>query len=330
MEKMWALNVHMSWNWNEGLVSKRPFEFDDKAWDEVLEEASSAGINTIIFDLLDGISYGSHPEIALEGAWSRERMRKELKKLKSLGMKAIPRLNFSATHSTWLGEYSRMISSKIYYQVCRDLIFEVAELFGHPSYIHLVMDEENIKHFRENGFTVCRGGEYMWHDLQFLFDCVRDTGATPWIAQDLLFGNTEEFVKRVSPEDVLISPWYYHSLLPEHFMPITRRQETIDYYAQDKYKGMNIVYCEDDPSCVRFREKALCGVPYGYRYAPCVSFVNRNEYNFIDMLQYFKNGVPDEQLEGFVVGTFTLMTESKKDYIIKNIHMLRDARKVVY
>ncbi|MBQ1229154.1 MAG: uracil permease, partial [Firmicutes bacterium] len=40
----------------------------------------------------------------------------------AMGITIIPKLNFSTNHDVWLGEYSRMVSTSIYYGVCRDLI----------------------------------------------------------------------------------------------------------------------------------------------------------------------------------------------------------------
>lgn len=66
-------------------------------------------------------------------------------KASDLGIKLIPKLNFSATHDAWLGEYERMVSTKTYYTVCQDIINEIYEVFEHPDYIHLGMDEEDSR-----------------------------------------------------------------------------------------------------------------------------------------------------------------------------------------
>ena len=41
-----------------------------------------------------------------------------------------------------VGIYERMVSTPIYYQVCKDLIEEAYEMFDHPEFIHIGMDEE--------------------------------------------------------------------------------------------------------------------------------------------------------------------------------------------
>ena len=59
-------------------------------------------------------------------------MREEVRLLRDKGIELIPKLNFSATHHLWLGDYRRMLGLPKYYEVCRDLITEVANLFDHP------------------------------------------------------------------------------------------------------------------------------------------------------------------------------------------------------
>ena len=101
--------------------------------------------------------------------------------MRELGLEPIPKLNFSAGHDPWLGQYSRMVSSDIYYGVCRDLIAEVAELFDTPRFFHLGMDEETAEIQRHNNLVVVRQHELWWHDMYFLFDEVERACARPWV-----------------------------------------------------------------------------------------------------------------------------------------------------
>ena len=142
MGKIWGIMVYLSHNmWRK---KDTKLDFEDEAWEEILKISAEAGMNTILLDVGDGVQFGSHPELAVEGSWTRQRVHSEVKKAKAMGLDIVPKLNFSATHDFWLGEYARMISTKYYYTVCRDLIREVYELFDHPKYIHLGLDEENL------------------------------------------------------------------------------------------------------------------------------------------------------------------------------------------
>ena len=132
---IWANLLHLSYNmwcdWENpekfsGYNNFRPkLRFEDAFWDELLERNAAAGVNMIVLDLGDGVRYQSHPEIAVEGAWTPQQLRDEIKICRGMGLEVIPKLNFATTHDAWLGPYARMVSTPTYYSVCRDLINEV-------------------------------------------------------------------------------------------------------------------------------------------------------------------------------------------------------------
>jgi len=326
-EKMWALLVPLSKNWEPKQCGRL---FDDGIWEKVVTEAVNSGVNTIVFDLLDGICYGSHPEIALEGAWTRQRMRQEIRRLKELGIQAIPKLNFSATHDGWLGRYERMLSTPTYYKVCRDLITEAAELFDHPKYIHLGMDEEDARHAKVSQLAVYRHKELLWHDLQFYFDCVRDTGATPWIWADPCFEYPEDFRKQIQTDDLVLSPWMYNAIYPEHLTPVSSRQVYVDYYSKEPYASLNMQFVEEDPFVIRFMNHALPCINDGYTVIPCVSTVNRCRYNAVDTLRYFKENADSERVVGFITSPWQALIPQKEGLILQDIRVFGKAKQEIY
>ncbi len=180
----------------------------DDVWGKIVNRMAEAKLNTILIDLGEGIQYQSHPEIAIEGSWSIEKLRKELARLRGMGLEPIPKLNFSACHDTWLGEYSRMLSTQKYYSVCADLIKEVCEIFDYPRFFHLGYDEETADHQRTYDYVVIRQGELWWHDFLFFVKTVEDLNVRPWIWSDFCWKHKEEFMKRM-PKSVLQSNWYY-------------------------------------------------------------------------------------------------------------------------
>lgn len=88
-----------------------------------------------------------------------------------MGLEPVPKLNFAAGHDIWLGEYSRMVTTKKYYEVCGHLIEEVAHIFDKPRFFHLGMDEENAEDQRYLDLVVIRQNDLWWHDFNFL--CMR-------------------------------------------------------------------------------------------------------------------------------------------------------------
>ncbi|HLU88786.1 MAG TPA: hypothetical protein VKZ51_03065 [Cyclobacteriaceae bacterium] len=230
---IWAGLLHLSYNmWEDRVPSKykdenynyatcqeawewahpyRPFlTFDEPTWNALLREMASAGMNMVVIDVGDGIQYESHPEISVRHAWTHEKLRSELVKMRKMGLEPIPKMNFAASHDIWLGEYSRMVSTKKYYEVCRNLIHEVCSLFDRPRFFHLGMDEETAQHQRRLDYAVMRQNDLWWHDFYFLVDEVEKNNVRPWVWSDYAWNHAEMFFKKM-PRSVLQSNWYYGS-----------------------------------------------------------------------------------------------------------------------
>jgi len=215
---IWACLIHLGYNmWGEedaeehprNYYTARPYlRFDAGVWNALLERMVDAGFNMVLIDLGDGVRYESHPEIAVRRAWTPKRLRRELSKLRGMGLEPIPKLNFSATHDVWLGPYSRCVSSSAYYKVCRDLIREVIDLFDKPRFFHLGMDEETAHHQRRYQYVVMRQRDLWWHDLHFLAESVEKRGVRPWVWSDYVWHHPETFFEKM-PKSVLQSNWYY-------------------------------------------------------------------------------------------------------------------------
>ena len=212
---MWAYLIHLSSNmWGDPGSREKYSRYDDylitedTVWKSVIGFLPSQGINTVLIDVGDAVEYESHPEIAVAGAWSKDKLKAELDRIRSLGMTPLPKLNFSACHDTWLGKYSRMLSTPEYYQVCRDVITEVAELFDHPAYFHLGLDEENLQNQIKYAYCVIRQGDLWWHDAYYLFDVCDQVGARPWVWSDYHWEMGDQYLKRM-PKSVLQSNWWY-------------------------------------------------------------------------------------------------------------------------
>jgi len=330
-EKLWGILVHLSTN------NKFPHEtevsFDDEMWSYILDECVRIGMNTIILDIGGGIEFGSHPELAVKGAWRRSRVRQEVKRCKELGIALIPKLNFSAGHGFWLGDYAKMISTTTYYQVCNDLIKEVYKLFDCPEYIHIGMDEEDARHVAGRPLAIFRQKEIYWHDLNFLLDCVSDTGAKPWIWSCPLFRSIEGYQANVGVDDAVISPWMYHGIKKEHWTPIDSRQDYFDYYTKrEPYKSMNLQFVEEDPYEVMWRKVALPLMDKGYKYIPCVSSYYRHPWNAHDVFEYFKENAPDEQILGYITAPWvgTMPTENNKDIYEQTFRYFKEAKDEFY
>ena len=211
---------------------------EDKAWRETTDFIAQNGFNMLLIDLGEGVQYESHPEIAVKGAWSKEKLKKELDRLRSIGLTPIPKLNFASIHNCWMGEYSNMVSTPIYYKVVEDLIAEAIELFDNPEYLHLGMDEEayspytsfNCLQMQEKyGVTIARTNKLYWEDLDFMAKCCLKRGVRPWIWGDAGWFIADDMIKNLS-RDVLVSNWYYQRWLNPQLLADYHRTAMDTFY----------------------------------------------------------------------------------------------------
>lgn len=234
---IWANLLHLSYNmwcdWENlekfsGFNNARPFlRCEDAFWEELTSACANAGMNMIVLDLGDGVRYASHPEIAVEGAWSTDRLKKEIARCKTLGLELIPKLNFATTHDYWLGEYARMVSTPRYYEVCRNLIAEVSALFDKPRFFHIGMDEENAGLQRRFEYAVMRQHGLWWRDLNFYVEQVESHGSRAWVWSDYIWDHHDEYLAKMSKR-VMQSNWHYR-------MDLTPDAPRVkDYLALDK------------------------------------------------------------------------------------------------
>ncbi len=213
---IWASLLHLSYNmwsdrqadWLEYVSAEPNLRFDQSLWDDLLKRMAEAGMNMVVLDLGDGVQYESHPEIAVQGAWSVAQLKQELAKARALGLEVIPKLNFSTCHDTWLGPYARMVSTDTYYKVCQDLIEEVIALFDQPRLFHLGMDEETAMHQEYYAYVVVRQFDLWWHDFYYLLDQVERCGSRAWVWSDYAWHHPEAFYQKM-PRSVMQSNWYY-------------------------------------------------------------------------------------------------------------------------
>ena len=213
--KIWAFFLNLGCNMWEDKWSpkhKHPIQVDTSTryyeitstekdtWKRIVDDLPSFGINMVVIDLGEGVRYDTHPELANEGSWTKEELMAEIRRMKLMGLEPIPKLNFSACHDAWLGEYGYMVSTKKYYEVVSDLIAEVCEMFEHPRFFHLGMDEEDYPD-HHTGITSIRSVDLWWHDLYFFFNEVEKHGARPWIWSDFYWKHQEGWEKKMPKDD---------------------------------------------------------------------------------------------------------------------------------
>ena len=270
---------------------------DRKLLREVVDELSVCGINLLVLDVLDAMQYHSHPEISLENAFTHEELRAELRYMRERGIEPVPKLNFSSCHDVWLKEYSRMKGTAKYYEVVKDLIDEVCEVFDRPSLFHLGMDEEDLATHKK-GMTIIRCNEMWFRDLRFYMDCVQKNGVRPWIWGDFYWKHPDDFAKNISKE-CLISNWGYMRYEESH------ERVKMQY---DSYIAL---------------------AKLGYDQLPCGSGWCCHQ-NIAQIVHFFKkNGLVNEHLKGFMVAPWTGTLEVNRYDMLDNAYRISKAMEML-
>lgn len=154
-KKIWAFLIHLGSNmwakkgttWGRNIHSedfcyKETMFCDKEVWRKVTDFLPSCGINTLVIDIGEGLLLDSHPEIAVPGAWTKDELRSELERIRSLGIIPIPKYNFSCRHNAWMGDWAYRVGQPEFYDFCSDIINEVIDIFDTPELFHLGYEEE--------------------------------------------------------------------------------------------------------------------------------------------------------------------------------------------
>ena len=220
---LWGYLIHLGFNfWQEAKdmpdsygdmtdkSAQTVLKCDPEIWREVTDHLAEQGLNMLLIDLGEGVRYESHPELAVSGSWSTDELRKELARLRAKGITPIPKMNFSTSHDEWLGEYARMVSTPKYYEVCKDLIEEVIDIFDTPELFHLGMDEETYGHQKTYSHAIVRNGDLWWQDFYRNLAVLEKHNVRGWVWSDYAWQHPDIFLQKM-PKDVMQSNWHYGS-----------------------------------------------------------------------------------------------------------------------
>ncbi len=280
-KQMWTYLIHLSTNmWYDRPPSAYKSDYvkirglspkllcDERSWRQMTEQLAWIGANTLLIDVGDGVVFPSHPELAIEGSWSPDRLLAEVKRLKAMGIEALPKLNFSTTHDSWLKEYHRQVSTPEYYRVCEDLIRDVAEIFGHPRYLHLGMDEERPGFGVFSEFAVFRQGDLWWNDFRKLVGWTERYGMRP-ITWSSTMRNNPDYATR-TPKSVVIcvGDSSYTRI------PIDAKRPCLDFAEDVAKKGFDVMALGSNWQC---------------------------DENFRDISAWALAHIPAERLSGFLM-----------------------------
>lgn len=287
-------------------------------WRTTVDHVAAAGHNILFIDLGEAVAFPSHPELAVAGTWSVDKFRRELARIRALGLEPVPKLNFSACHDAWLKQYHRMLSTPRYYQVVADVIADAVEIFDSPRLFHIGYDEEFAEAQANHFHSTVRKGDLWWHDVNFTLNEVSKRGARPVMWADAIWTGRAEFLKRMSKEP-LQSNWYYHSDFSE-------KKQKWDY-AFEKEGGWG--ECRNGVAAFLALEEG------GFDQLPCCS--NWAEDACADAFVGFcKQRIDPSRLKGFCMAPWSKSAFDKSPvrssvpHIKKGLDLLKAAREKHY
>ena len=304
---IWAMMQHLGYNmWHDEAIwkDKKRWKWSnfcndhllcsDRSWNlrmkRLMEKGS--GINTLVIDVGEGVVYPSHPEIAVKGSWSAEKLNTEVKRLKAAGLTVVPKLNFSTCHDFWLGDYARMISSPTYYRVVKELIDDTVEIFDHPSYFHIGMDEEGYKWSSGNAYCVYREGDLWWHDIAFYARCIEKHNCRPWMFSNPGTRDPKEFDARL-PKSFLHSPWSYAEKFEDPDAPETSDTSRGKIFLNMAAAGLDLVPCGSVWCSTSLKARGL----------------QVNVKNYPNLALFCKRHIAADRLKGFFMVPWCTSTE---------------------
>ena len=276
----------------------------DDLWRKSIDHMAAKKMNLVFIDLGEGVFYPSHPELAVAGTWSVEKMRAELARIRSLGMEPIPKLNFSTCHDAWLKNYHRMVSTPGYYKVVADVIADVCGIFDKPSMFHIGFDEEVPVAGKGHFHATYRQGDLWWHDLFYTVGQVERNGARAVMWSDKICDGRESFLERM-PKSVLLSPWYYGTNFSEEKLKWDA--------AYEKKTGTWDVQRNLTASLVVLNDA-------GYDLLPCTSNWSKNEASDA-LVAFCKTRLDQKRLKGIYTAPwkFTIPDTAEKKNITKTL-----------
>ena len=301
-------------DWTDGQkkgfrTAYRELHFDERIWREATERMARLGLNAALIDIHEGLIYPSHPELAVKGSWTPEKLQSELKRLRDMGITPFPKLNFSTSHSAWQKEWRCQTSTPEYYRFCSDVIADVAEIFGSPRLFHIGMDEEMPVAQDRDGLMIVRQGDLWWHDLKALAAAVERSGCRPWIWADKQWHVQDEFAEKC-PKSIMCSNWAYGNDFSE-------RKTKPDLSVAKKGRWWPH---ELDVHGYLALER------YGYEQIPTGSNYKCND-NMALTVRFCREHIAPERLKGFMVASWKRCIPEEREALLASIDQLAAALK---
>lgn len=289
---------------NEDFIYREEMYCQKEVWTRITSLLPKLGFNTVMIDLGEGVRLDSHPELAVPGAWSKEELREELARLRSLGLNPIPKFNFSPGHSAWMGDWAFRIGTPEFDVFCKDLLEETIELFDTPTFFHIGEEEEDFESQKNNYIAITRTPHKKVRDVLYLMEILLSHGVRPalWMDGQMLehFGG-EKAIAETMPKETLFFTWNYQ---------MHREYPTLE--ESDHYIKLIHTF-----------------VSLGYDVVPTTSTWCWH-LNSKEVMNCCKKFVPQEHLAGFMTASWMLTSENKFFQLLNDAYTFHTAYRDIY
>ena len=314
---IWAVLLHLGMNmWDDKKAPRLPIrdylQCEDAVWRDVTQAMHDVGLNMVVVDLGEGMVFTKHPELAVRGSWSQDKMKRELDRLRGLGLEPIPKLNFSSHHDGWLGEYQFMLSTEKYYQVVSDVINEAIDVFGNPRFMHLGWDEEENYEIQKNReLILMRQGDLWWHDFMFTVHEVEKRGVRAWVWADHSHGHWDEWNARC-PKGVLVSNSYYGRTFDESKADVGYVKPGIRAYHELDKAGYDQIPCGTNWVPGYYRDRHL----------------KSNDVNFPLTVMECRRIISSTRLKGFLMAPWEVTDTKRREWLLHAVDLVGQSMKI--
>ena len=213
--------THYDPSWVKRKAREKPFDLGVGL--EVVEAMADAGLNLLVVDCADGVTYKSHPELKRSYSAPMAHVRRLAAQARKHDIEVVPKLNFAQSalhqHNHWFRPHNALFDNGEYWRRAFQLADELIEACEPPRFFHIGMDEDHDRSHAQYAAAICtlRDGlrerglrAVMWKDQQ------------SYAAADVHAEKSRAAEARI-PRDVVQVVWHYHTVLTDVVRRLRRK-----------------------------------------------------------------------------------------------------------
>ena len=191
--------------------------FDLETGLEIVDALAEAGMNMLIIDCSDGVTYRSHPEFKRRYSVPMSHLKELVDYANKKHIEVVPKLNFSQSHyykhNHWMRPHNRLFDNEKYWDIGFEVIDELIDVCRPKRFFHVGMDED---HERAHTQYVAA--------IKMLHTGLKKRGLRTVIWNDstrilrkatVVHGEKSIAAENKIPKDIVQIPWEYYGVFPD-------------------------------------------------------------------------------------------------------------------